>query len=485
MSLVSALSPVLPELWLAFGGLMMVILAAFGGAGAGRRAGLLAIFVLLTALVHYIQTPVSEAMVGLGQNFIIDPFARFGKMLILTAAAGAMMASLGWLKASKLEHPEYAVLVLFATLGMMLMVSANDLLALYLGLELQSLSLYVLAAFARENGRSSEAGLKYFVLGALSSGILLYGISLVYGLTGTTQFGVLANRLAADSMPHLGAVVGLVFILAALAFKVSAAPFHMWTPDVYEGAPTPVTAFFAAAPKVAAVLLLTRVLYTPFAGLATSSHQILIAASILSLLVGAFAALRQDNIKRLMAYSSIGHVGFLLLALAAGSSDGVGAVLIYLAIYVAMTLGTFAVILVLRRDGVAFESIKDLAGLSKDHRILAFLMALLMFSMAGVPPMAGFFAKLAVFQAAIAGGLYIPALIAGVTSAVSAYYYLRIIKVMYFDQPVDGSGRVDAIADWGARFVMGASVLAVTLFCIVPGPLMAAAENAVHGFFGS
>ena len=330
--------------------------------------------------------------------------------------------------------------MLLSTLGMMVLISAGDLIMLYLGLELMSLALYVVAASNRDNAKSTEAGLKYFVLGALSSGMLLYGASLIYGFTGTVSFAGIA---AAAKTGSIGIVFGLVFLLAGLCFKVSAVPFHMWTPDVYEGAPTPVTAFFASAPKVAALAVFTRVALTAFPGIVSQWQQIVVFVAIASMALGSFAAIGQKNIKRLMAYSSIGHMGFALVGLAAGTAEGAQGVLVYISIYVAMTLGSFAVILTMKRNGQHVENISDFAGLSRTNPLLAFFFAMLLFSLAGIPPLAGFFAKWYVFVAAIKAGLFTLAVIGVLASVVGAFYYLTIIKVMYFDEPL-GEARSDA-----------------------------------------
>jgi NADH-quinone oxidoreductase subunit N len=363
---------------------------------------------------------------------------------------------------------------------MMLMVSANDLITLYVGLELQSLALYVVAAFARDSERSAEAGLKYFVLGALASGLLLYGASLVYGFAGTTNFDRLADLLGGPDRSSAGLVVGIVFVIAGLAFKVSAVPFHMWTPDVYEGAPTPVTAFFAAAPKVAAIALLTRVLAGPFDGLGAQWSQVIVLVSLGSMVLGAFAAIGQRNIKRLMAYSSIGHVGYALMGLAVHSEAGLRGLLLYMAIYVAMNLGTFAVIVAMRRRGRALEQVDDLAGLGRTDPAMAAWMAVFMFSMAGSPPLAGFFGKLYVFLAAVQGGFWTLAVVGVLSSVVGAYYYLRIVKVMYFDQ---GEGALDPVpASLGV--VMAGTGLFTLLFFLFPAPILAAAQAAVAALAG-
>ena len=365
---------------------------------------------------------------------------------------------------------------------MMMMISANDLISLYVGLELQSLPLYVLAAMRRDTVKSSEAGLKYFVLGALSSGLLLYGASLLYGFTGTTEFTALAAAFTESSgHPPLGVIFGLVFLLSGLAFKISAVPFHMWTPDVYEGAPTPVTAFFAAAPKIAAMALLVRVLVGPLEPLTDQWTQIIVFMSLASMILGSFAALNQTNIKRLMAYSSIAHVGFALVGLAAGDVDGVRGVLIYMTIYLFMTIGAFAIILNMRQHDRMVEDIGDLAGLAKTHPMMAAAMAIFMFSMAGIPPLAGFFGKLYVFLAAVNAGLYLLAIIGVLTSVVGAFYYLRIVKLMYFDEshePIDRKvGRDNAI-------ILTATAVFILLFFIYPRPVISAATVASTSLFG-
>jgi NADH-quinone oxidoreductase subunit N len=378
-----------------------------------------------------------------------------------------------YMKNEGIARFEFPILVLFATVGMMMMVSANNLLALYLGLELQSLSLYVIAAFHRDSLRSSEAGLKYFVLGALSSGMLLYGMSIIYGYTGTLGFDGLAAALGEGA--SAGVVIGLVFMIAGMAFKVSAVPFHMWTPDVYEGAPTPVTAFFSVAPKIAGFALFLRVMLDPFGALVSEWQTIIVVIAIGSMAVGSLAAIAQRNIKRLMAYSSIGHVGFALIGLAAGNQAGVRGVLIYLAIYLVMNIGAFAVILSMRRHGDMLESIDDLAGLSKNNPKMAAVMATFMLSLAGIPWFAGFFGKLFVFMSAIEVGLYTLAILGVLASVISAFYYLRIIKIMYFDEaaePFDRpAGKSLSVIMWGAAIL-------VTLGLVYPAPLLNSATAA-------
>ncbi len=411
-------------------------------------------------------------------SFVLDDFARLMKVLALLASAVAILLSNRFLTRINMARFEYPILVLFAAIGMMMMISANDLIALYMGLELQSLSLYVVAAFNRDNAKSSEAGLKYFVLGALSSGMLLYGASLVYGFTGTTEFAGIATALK-TSGSNLGIIFGLVFVLSGLAFKVSAVPFHMWTPDVYEGAPTPVTAFFASAPKVAAMALFMRAVVGPFGPIVHDWQQIVVVISILSMALGAFAAIGQTNIKRLLAYSSIGHMGFALVGLAAGSEEGVRGVVMYMLIYVATTLGVFACVLAMRRNGLQVETINDLAGLGKTNKGLAFVLSMLMFSLAGIPPLAGFFGKLFVFMAAVKAGLWLLAILGVIASVVGAYYYLRIIKTIYFDEPQAAfdamDGEVKSVAYVSAAFAL--------LFVLFASPLMTLAEAAAKSLY--
>ena len=417
--------------------------------------------------------------VGFHGQFVADPFSAFNQILILSGAALAAILALDWNRAQGIARFEYPVLMMFSTVGMMVMASAGNLMTLYLGLELQSLCLYVLAAFARDDVRSSEAGLKYFVLSSLASGLLLYGISLVYGFSGTMDLNALRTLLLAPGAASAGLVVGIVFVLVGLAFKVSAVPFHMWTPDVYEGAPTPVTVFFATAPKVAAMSLLLRVMGTSFAPLVGAWQSLVVIVSIASMLLGAFAAIGQTNIKRLMAYSSIGHMGYALVGLATGTAGGVRGVLIYMLIYVFMTAGTFGCILAMRRKGRAVEQISDLSGLATRDPALALALTIFMFSLAGIPPLAGFFAKLYIFLAAVKVGLWALAVIGVLTSVVGTFYYIRIIKVMFFDpaaEPFDPRGA-------GLSFVVAATGLFTAFFFVFPAPLVGAAEAAASVLF--
>ena len=434
--------------------------------------------VLILALAAFFVLQGSGTTTLFGDSFIVDPFARVMKLLTLTGAAVTLTMSVDyWQAAGRLKF-EFPVLVLLATTGMMMMISANDLIALYVGLELQSLSLYVVAAFDRRSARSSEAGLKYFVLGALSSGMLLYGASLIYGFTGSTLFTDIAVAVQ-PSGANLGLIFGLVFLMTGFAFKISAVPFHMWTPDVYEGAPTPVTAFFAAAPKLGAMALTVRTLFAAFPSVTPEWQQIVTFLAIASMALGSFAAIGQRNIKRLMAYSSIGHMGYALVGLAAGTVEGVQGVIIYLAIYLAMTLGTFACILAMRRKGRMVEDIDQLSGLSSTSPMMAFLLAMLLFSLAGIPPLAGFFAKFYVFLAAINSGLYTLAVIGVLLSVVGAYYYLRIVKIMYFDAPAERFEPMPGLL----AVVLGASGLFILFYFVDPAPLVDVAEAAAKSLF--
>ncbi len=469
------LQPVLPELVLAVGAMALLMLGAYRGHGTTRRVTGLSVCLLVVTGTLELMLP-SGRLSTFGGSFIVDDFARFLKILALIGSVATLVLSVEFLSDPSRHIFEYSILVLLSTLGMMVLISAGDLISLYLGLELMSLALYVVAASNRDNAKSTEAGLKYFVLGALSSGMLLYGASLIYGFSGTVTFAGLAAAIKTGSV---GVAFGLVFLLAGLCFKVSAVPFHMWTPDVYEGAPTPVTAFFASAPKVAALAVFTRVTLTAFPGIMTQWQQIVVFVSIASMALGSFAAIGQKNIKRLMAYSSIGHMGFALVGLAAGTVEGAQGVLVYIAIYVAMTLGSFAIIIAIKRNGQNFENISDFAGLSRTNPLLAFVFAMLLFSLAGIPPLAGFFAKWYVFVAAIKAGLFTLSVIGVLTSVVGAYYYLAIVKVMYFDEPLT---KLDPVR-LELRTVLAVAGLFNILFFVYPGPLVSAATSAAKSLF--
>ena len=476
------LALILPELILVCGAMVLLMLGVFTGDRSYHSVSWISVFVILGAGVSASAT--TELRTTLfGDQFVVDAFGHFMKWLVFIGSALAIVMSFGYNRREQIGRPEYPILIVFATLGMSMMISANDLISLYVGLELQSLALYVIAAFRRDSARSSEAGLKYFVLGALSSGMLLYGCSMVYGFAGSTNFETLAGLFArADAAPAIGAIVGLVFVIAGLAFKISAVPFHMWTPDVYQGAPTPVTAFFAVAPKVAAMALFVRVLVGPFFDLFQQWQQIVVFIAILSMVLGSFAAIWQTNIKRLLAYSSIGHVGFALVGLAAGSTDGVRGIVIYMAVYVVMTAGTFCCVLAMRQNERMVENLSDLSGLSRNAPLMALALAIFMFSMAGIPPLAGFFSKLYVFLAAIDAGLYTLAVIGVLTSVISAFYYLRIVKIMYFDEPAEA---FDKPMGRSLAAIVAVSSVLVVGFIAFQTPIVRAAEVAAAVLFFS
>ncbi len=465
-----------PELWLALGALFLLMVGVFIGERSYSQVTGLSLAILVASLVWLLfMDERGEAMNG---AFVLDDFAWFMKILVLIGSGLALIMSVSFMRREGVTNFEFPVLVITATLGMMIMISANNLIALYLGLELQSLSLYVLAAINRDSVRSTEAGLKYFVLGALSSGMLLYGASLIYGFTGHTDFAGIAEAMAGSGQ-SLGLIFGLVFLLAGMAFKISAVPFHMWTPDVYEGSASPITAFFAAAPKIAAMAMLIRVVIGPFEPVTPDWQQIIAFIAIASMVLGAFAAIGQTNIKRLMAYSSIGHMGYALVGLSAGTQPGVSGVILYMLIYMVMTIGTFACIISMRRKDGVVEEISDLAGLSQRNPLMALVLTLLMFSLAGIPPLAGFFAKYFVFIAAIEAGLYVLAVIGVLASVVGAYYYLRVIKVMWFDEPAD-----DFVPMAGElRLVLLGSGLFVTFYVILAGYLSDLTSTAASSFF--
>jgi NADH-quinone oxidoreductase subunit N len=467
----------LPEIALA--AVAMAILM-FGVLRRGDSFFLSSMFALGGFLLAVLLVLTTPRGIGYNGQFVADAFSGFVKILMLLGAALALILSLDYNRTNHIARFEYPVLMLLAVTGMMVMASAANLMTLYLGLELQSLALYVLAAFARDDLRSSEAGLKYFVLGALASGLLLYGISLVYGFSGTMDFASLAKALARPASASPGVIVGIVFVLVGLAFKIAAVPFHMWTPDVYEGSPTPVTVFFSTAPKVAAFALLLRTMVTPFGHQLIAWQQLIVIVSIASMLLGALAAIGQSNIKRLMAYSSIGHMGYALIGLAVATPEGIRGVLIYLITYVFMSAGSFACIIAMQRRGRALEQITDLNGLARTDPLLALLMAVFMFSMAGIPPLSGFFGKLYIFLPAVQAGMWTLAIIGVLTSVVGSYYYLRIVKVMYFDAPEAPFDPRPA----SLSFVAAATGLFTAFFFVFPAPFVGAAQAAAKVLFG-
>ncbi|MFD2646332.1 NADH-quinone oxidoreductase subunit NuoN [Devosia albogilva] len=473
----ASLAPAYPELVVAVGALVLLLLGVVINKERSTVVSLAAVVVLVLAGIVLLFVP-AEGVLFNGV-FINDSLARFMKVLVLGGSAFALLLALPQAEEYGTHKYEFSVLVVLSTLGMMAMVSANDLMSLYVGLELQSLAAYVLASIKRDDSRSTEAGLKYFVLGALSSGILLYGASLVYGFTGHTNLQEIVLAIAGEGR-SIGLIFGVVFLLAGVAFKLSAVPFHMWTPDVYEGAPTPVTAFFAMAPKVAAMTLMIRLVIEAFEPITRDWQQIIIFLSIASMVLAAFAAIGQRSIKRLIAYSSIGHVGFALVGLSSGTQVGVEGVAIYMAIYVAMTFGLFACLLSLRTEVGPVETVDDLAGAAQTRPFSAAIMAILMFSLIGMPPLAGFFAKWHAFLAAVDAQLYLLAVIGVLASAVSAFYYLRVVKVMYFDQPVRTFQAVPA----ELNIIMGLSgFLIVTYYFTVGAPLANLAHTAAGSLF--
>ncbi len=476
--------PATPEIFIACLAMGLLLYGVFRGERAAREVSLASLVGLFLAAILVVGfTPAGTRTVIFAGMFVTDDFAVFAKLIVIAGSALALVLSMGFNERERIARFEYPVLLVLATLGMMMMISADDLISLYVGLELQSLALYVVAAYRRDSVRSSEAGLKYFVLGALASGMLLYGASMVYGFAGTTNFPLIAAQIVkfgAAGAP-VGLIVGMVFVLSGLAFKIAAFPFHMWTPDVYEGAPTPVTAFFAAAPKFAAMALLIRVLVGPFGALSGEWQQIVVLLSLGSMVLGAFAAINQTNIKRLLAYSSIGHIGYALVGLAAGGEDGVRGVLVYMVIYMVMVLGTFACVLCMCRGGRMVEEIDDLAGLSRTHPMVALMLAIFMFSMAGIPPLAGFFGKLYVFMAAIDAKLYTLAIVGVLSSVVAAFYYLRIVKIMYFDEPVE---ELDRPIGREMTVILLATGLPTLLFFAYPSPLLSAVAVAAKSLSG-
>ncbi len=470
------IAAILPEIILTVGAIVLMMVAAFGGRRATGVTTWAAVALLVVAAIVTLGRP-QDAGALFGGLIVADGFGAFGKVLIFLSAAVAIIAAHNWFERDFEHAAEYPVLILLATVGTAVMVSATSLMTLYVGLELSSLSGYVLAAYRRSDERSAEAGLKYFVLGGLASGILLYGISLLYGFTGTTGFNGIAAAFARDSTPSIGLLFGLVFTLAGMAFKISAVPFHMWTPDVYEGAPTPVTAFFASAPKVAAVLLATRICLDAMAPAIDAWRQIIIFAALASIALGAIAAYGQTNIKRLLAYSSINNVGFALIGLAAGGAAGASSVLFYMAVYVVMTLGAFLCVLRMRDEaGEPVETLASLSGLSQSRPGLAWAIAFFMFSLAGLPPLFGFYPKLLVFQAAISAGLIWVAVVGILGTVIGAYYYLKVVKIMFFDAPVAPFAKVKAPVETAMIFL--AALIVSPLGYGLMGPLGTLANNA-------
>jgi len=455
---------ILPELFLSLAIMFLLMLGVFIKKSF-KLVNLLTILSLIFAIALILNQP-SEIVKIFNESYIIDRLSIFMKVLTLLFCCFVLLSSRDYVKSNNIDKIEYPIIILASTLGMILMISSYDLIIFYLGLELQSICLYILASFKRDDERSTEAGLKYFVLSALASGLLLYGCSLIYGFTGSTNFEIISTNL---DEANTGAVFGIVFIIVGLAFKVSAAPFHMWTPDVYEGSPTSVTSFFALVPKIAAISVFIRFMYVPFVNVISQWQTIIIFLSIASMILGAVAAIGQSNIKRLMAYSSIGHMGYALAGIAVGTSAGIQSTIIYLTIYLVMNLGAFACIFMMKRENIFYENINDLSGLSKNHPMLALSFLIILFSLAGIPPLAGFFAKFYVFVAVIEVKMYALAIIGLVTTVVSTFYYLRIIKVIYFDKPKKPFQESD---DWGLKISLILSSILILIYFIYPSMLI-------------
>ena len=457
---------VFPEIFLSLSIMFLLILGVFKKKSSKLVQNISLIVLLITAVITFNETLGIEEILLFNESIIIDYLSSFMKIVTLLAALLVLIISSNYLKTLKIFKIEYPILILSSVLGMMIMISSNDLIVFYMGLELQSLALYVLATFNRDQLKSSEAGLKYFVLSALSSGLLLYGCSLIYGFTGSTNFNIIASQLNSN---EYALTFGIVFILVGLAFKISAVPFHMWAPDVYEGSPTSVTLFFTMVPKIAALTVFIRFLYVPFLNLIDQWQMIIIFLSIASMLFGAVAAIGQTNLKRLVAYSSIGHVGYALAGLATGSNDGIQSSVIYITIYIIMNLGLFSCLLMMKRNNEYYEDIEDLSGLSKNHPLLSLSFLVILFSLAGIPPLAGFFAKFYIFKSVLEQSMYFLAIVGLLSTVVAAFYYLRIIKVMYFDKEKE---KFDTDHSLWLKFSLTTSTLLILIYFIFPSQLI-------------
>ena len=455
---------ILPELFLSISLLFLLMIGVFIKKSFKLVNFLTIIILIFSAAIVINQS--GHVITIFNGSFIVDPFSNFMKILTLLACSFVLLSSKEYLKINKIDKIEYPILILGSVLGMIIMISAYDLIVFYLGLELQSICLYILASFKRDDERSSEAGLKYFVLSALATGLLLYGCSLIYGFTGSTNFENISMNL---NNTNTGAIFGIVFIIVGLAFKVSAVPFHMWTPDVYEGSPTSVTVFFALIPKIAAFSIFIRFMYVPFVNMIDQWQLIIVFLAIGSMILGAVAAIGQNNIKRLMAYSSIGHIGYALAGLSTGTNAGVQSTIIYLVIYLFMNLSVFGCIFMMKREGNFLENINDLSGLSKNHPLLALCFLISLFSLAGIPPLAGFFAKFYIFMSVIESKMYALAIIGLLTTVISAFYYLRIIKIIYFDKPKKS---FENTTDLGLRASLVMATIAILIYFIYPSALI-------------
>ena len=460
------LALVFPEIFLSLSIMFLLILGVFKKNSSKLIQNISLIILLITSVITLNETLGIQETLLFNSSVVIDYFSSFMKIVTLLAAFLVLVISSNYLKTLKIFKIEYPILILSSVLGMMIMISSNDLIVFYMGLELQSLALYVLATFNRDQLKSSEAGLKYFVLSALSSGLLLYGCSLIYGFTGSTNFNIIANQLNSN---EYAITFGIVFILVGLAFKISAVPFHMWAPDVYEGSPTSVTLFFTMVPKIAALTVFIRFLYVPFLNLIDQWQMILIFLSIASMLFGAIAAIGQTNLRRLIAYSSIGHVGYTLAGVATGSNDGIQSSVIYITIYILMNLGLFSCLLMMKRNNKYFEDIEDLSGLSKNHPLMSLSLLVILFSLAGIPPLAGFFAKFYIFKSVLEQSMYFLAIVGLLSTVVAAFYYLRIIKIMYFDKEKE---KYDTDHSLWLKFSLMFSTLLILIYFIFPSQLI-------------
>ena len=459
-----------PEIFISLSIMFLLILGVFKKNSSALIYNL-SIMILLATTILILNHPMSEEVNLFNNSFTVNFFSSFMKILTMIGAFFTLIIGSKYLKLSKIFQMEYSILILSSILGMMVMISSNDLMVFYIGLELQSLALYVLASFNRDEIKSSEAGLKYFVLSALSSGLLLYGCSLIYGFSGSTNFDIISKLLLSD---QFGLSFGIVFILVGLAFKISAVPFHMWAPDVYEGSPTSVTLFFATIPKIAALTVFINFLYIPFFNMINHWQTIIVFLSIASMIFGAVAAIGQMNLKRLIAYSSIGHMGYALAGLATGSNEGIQSSIIYLSIYLVMNLGLFSCLFMLKRNDIYYENLRDLAGLSKQHPLLSISLLILMFSLAGIPPLAGFFAKFYIFKSVIEQSMYFLAIVGLLSTVIAAYYYLRIIKIIYFDEPEE---KFDTNHSLGLKFSLVLCTLLILFYFIFPSKLVEIVSN--------
>ena len=460
------LNLILPEIFISLSIMFLLIIGVYKKDSSKLVYNFSLIILFITGGIIFNETLNVENVLLFNGSVIIDYLSSFMKLITIIAALMALIISSNYLKTFKILKIEYPILIICAVLGMMVMISSNDLIVFYIGLELQSLSLYVLSSFNRDEIKSSEAGLKYFVLSALSSGLLLYGCSLIYGFSGSTNFEVIANNLNTN---EYALTFGIVFILVGLAFKISAVPFHMWAPDVYEGSPTSVTLFFTMVPKIAALTVFIRFLYVPFVNLIDQWQMILIFLSIASMVFGAIAAIGQRNLKRLIAYSSIGHIGYTLAGLTTGTNEGIQSSIIYITIYIVMNLGLFSCLLMLKRNNKYYETLDDLSGLSKKHPLLSLSLLVALFSLAGIPPLAGFFAKFYIFKAVIEQSMYFLAIVGLLSTVIAAFYYLRIIKIIYFDEEIE---KYDEDHSFWLKFSLSVSTILILIYFIFPGQII-------------